>query len=65
MGKRFIETSLKSYRKRVEYEKNRAIKAIQENNLTTAVLSVTEAARLQAVIEELEFILEDMEASND
>jgi hypothetical protein len=49
----------------VEYEKNRAIKAIQENNLTTAVLSVTEAARLQAVIEELEFILEDMEASND
>ena len=65
MNKHFIEISLKSYRKRVEYEKNRAIKAVQENNLTTAVLSVTEAARLQAVIEELEFILEDMEASND
>lgn len=65
MNKRFIEISIKGYRKRMEREKQMAIENINDNNLTTAVLSVTEAARTQAVIDELEAILEDMEVSND
>ena len=65
MSRRFIEVSIKSYRQRMEHDKQSAIKAINDGNLTTAVLSLTEAARMQAVIDELEFVLEDMEASND
>lgn len=65
MNKRFIEISIKGYRKRMEREKQMAIENINDNNLTTAVLSITEAARTQAVIDELEAILEDMEVSND
>lgn len=65
MNKRFIEISIKGYRKRMEREKQMAIENINDNNLTTAVLSITEAARTQAAIDELEAILEDMEVSND
>lgn len=61
MNKRFIEISIKSYKQRMEQDKANAIKAINDGNLTTAVLSLTEAARMQAVIDELEFIVEEVE----
>lgn len=61
MNKHFIEISIKSYKQRMEQDKANAIKAINDGNLTTAVLSLTEAARMQAVIDELEFIVEEVE----
>lgn len=57
----FIQTSIGSYNARLEYEERRAINAIAEHDYQIAALAISEAAKLDGAIKELEFLLEAME----
>jgi|GEM_PF-2253739 len=63
-----IETSIKSYQKRLEGRKEDAIVAIRDGAMWTAQIALGECIGFEAVISELEFQLEFqlevMEADN-
>lgn len=60
----FIEMSIKSYKARMAEANQRAISAITRGTYSVALIAINDATRYQAVIEELEFQLEVMEADN-
>lgn len=61
MSRKLIETSIGSYRSRLETAKSEAVKAIEAGLYGTAIHYITDAAKYQAAIDELEFILDAME----
>ena len=64
MAEKDIQTSIKSYQKRLDERKKDAIEAINGNHLWAAQLALSECSGFEAVISELEFQLECMEVSN-
>lgn len=64
MTEKDIQTSIKSYKRRLEGRKEDAIVAIREGAMWTAQIALGECIGFEAVIEELEFQLECMEADN-
>lgn len=64
MNRKDIETSIASYQQRLAYRKEKAMDAIKENNFWVAQLAMCECVGFVAVINELEFQLECMEANH-
>lgn len=64
MDRKELETSIKSYKRRLEGRKEDAIVAIREGAMWTAQIALGECIGFEAVIGELEFQLERMEADN-
>jgi hypothetical protein len=65
MERDFVEISIKSFQKRRDDAKERAIAAINDGSYTVALIATTDAMQYTACIEELEFQLECMEAYDD
>ena len=65
MTEKSIQTSIKSYKARMEAADQTAIEAIRGGMYETAASMVARAAGYKAAIEELEFILEAMEVWHD
>lgn len=65
MTRDFIETSIKSYKKRLEDRKEEAIAAIRDEDMWTAQVALGECIGLKSVIAELEFQLEVTEVNDD
>lgn len=64
MNQKDIQTSIKSYRKRLEGRKEDAIAAIRDGSMWTAQIALGECIGFEAVIAELEFQLEAMEVDD-
>lgn len=64
MNAKDIETSIKSYEKRLEGRKEDAIAAIRDGSLWGAQVAISECMGYEAVISELEYQLECMEVEN-
>lgn len=58
-----IQTSVKSYQKRLEGRKEDAIVAIRDGSMWSAQIALGECIAYQAVIDELQFQLDDMEVT--
>lgn len=65
MTSKTITNAIGSYEARLRYEKQRAYNAITVNDFTIAATAVAEAMKLKGAIEELEFILEEMEVEGN
>lgn len=61
----FIETGIKSYKRRLEDRKEDAIAAIRDGAMWTAQVALGECIGFESVIAELEFQLEVMEVNDD
>lgn len=62
MNSKLITTSIEAHKARLRYEEQRAVTAITEQHYAIAVMALSDAAKLKGAIEELEFILDSMEA---
>ena len=60
----FVKTSIGSYKTRLKDREDDAIAAIRDGSYWTAEIALSDCAGLKAVIDELEFQLEVMEADN-
>lgn len=60
----FVKTSIDSFETRLKGREDAAIAAIKDGSYCTAQIALNECAGLKAVIDELEFQLEVMEADN-
>ena len=61
MDRKELETSIKSYKRRLEGRKEDAIAAIREGAMWTAQIMLGECLGYEAVINELEYQLDCME----
>ena len=64
MNARDIQTSINSYRKRLDGRREDAIAAIREGAMWTAQIAISECVGYELVISELEFQLECMEVNH-
>ena len=56
-----IKTSIDSHKARLNYEVERAMKALIDDEFTIAAMAATQAAEHKGAIKELQFLLECME----
>lgn len=64
MEREFLDTSIGSYRHRMEQANERAIAAINDGSYTVALIAIAEAMQFDACIEELKFQIECAEVSH-
>lgn len=65
IDKDFINTSIKSYQKRLEGRKEDAIVAIRQGAMWSAQVAIGECMGFQSAIAELEYQLELLEVDDD
>lgn len=64
MEREFLDTSIGSYRYRMECANERATDAIKNGNYTVALIAIAEAMQYEACIEELKFQIDCSEVSH-
>lgn len=64
MDREFLDTSIGSYRQRMENANERAIAAINDGSYTVAMIAIAEAMQHAACIEELKFQIECAEVNH-
>lgn len=64
MEREFLDTSIGSYKHRMEQANERAIAAINDGSYTVALIAIAEAMQFAACIEELNFQIECAEVNH-